>query len=89
MTAARGKQLTSLDHTIREGNSVISEPAEWNQPRKGTSDAKSESRSRSENSVNAETPRFAEGRREGRKKRLFSSAFLRALCVSALILLSL
>jgi SAM-dependent methyltransferase len=25
-TAARGKQLTSLDHTIREGNSVISDP---------------------------------------------------------------
>src|ERR1039458_5628859 len=43
----------------------------------------------SDNSVNAETQRFAEGRREGRKKRLFSSAFLRALCVSALILLSL
>ena len=26
-TAARGKQLTSLDHTIREGNSGISDPA--------------------------------------------------------------
>jgi hypothetical protein len=26
-TAARGKALTSLDHTIREGNSVISDPA--------------------------------------------------------------
>ncbi|HWQ93401.1 MAG TPA: N-6 DNA methylase, partial [Clostridia bacterium] len=26
-TAARGKRLTSLDHTIREGNSVISDPA--------------------------------------------------------------
>jgi hypothetical protein len=26
-TAARGKQLTSLDHTIREGKSVISDPA--------------------------------------------------------------
>ena len=26
-TAARGKGLTSLDHTIREGNSVISDPA--------------------------------------------------------------
>ncbi len=26
-TAARGKVLTSLDHTIREGNSVISDPA--------------------------------------------------------------
>ncbi len=26
-TAARGKQPTSLDHTIREGNSVISDPA--------------------------------------------------------------
>jgi hypothetical protein len=26
-TAARGKRLTSLDHTIREGNSIISEPA--------------------------------------------------------------
>jgi hypothetical protein len=26
-TAARGKQLASLDHTIREGNSVISDPA--------------------------------------------------------------
>ena len=25
-TAARGKQLTSLDHTIREGNSVVSDP---------------------------------------------------------------
>jgi hypothetical protein len=25
-TAARGKQLTNLDHTIREGNSVISDP---------------------------------------------------------------
>jgi hypothetical protein len=43
----------------------------------------------SDNSINAETQRFAEGRREGRKKRLFSSAFLRVLCVSALILLSL
>jgi hypothetical protein len=26
-TAARGKRLTSLDHTIREGNSTISDPA--------------------------------------------------------------
>ena len=26
-TTARGKQLTSLDHTIREGNRVISDPA--------------------------------------------------------------
>jgi hypothetical protein len=26
-TAARGKRLTGLDHTIREGNSVISDPA--------------------------------------------------------------
>ena len=26
-TAARGKQLTSLDHTIREGNSIISNKA--------------------------------------------------------------
>ena len=26
-TAAPGKQLTSLDHTICEGNSVISDPA--------------------------------------------------------------
>jgi hypothetical protein len=26
-TAARGKQLTSLDHTIREGNSVVSDRA--------------------------------------------------------------
>ncbi len=26
-TAARGKQLTSLDHTIREGNSVVDDPA--------------------------------------------------------------
>ena len=26
-TAARGKQLTSLDHTTREGNSIISDPA--------------------------------------------------------------
>src|ERR1035441_3432711 len=60
----------------------------WNQPRKGARDAARHSGSRSQNSVNAETQRFAEGRREGRKKRLFSSAFLRALCVSALILLS-
>src|ERR1039457_6771459 len=61
----------------------------WNQPRKGARAAARHSRSRSQNSLNAETQRFAEGRREGRKKRLFSSAFLRALCVSALILLSL
>jgi hypothetical protein len=27
MTAMRGKQLTRLDHTIREANSVISDPA--------------------------------------------------------------
>src|ERR1017187_219230 len=60
----------------------------WNQPRKGARDAARQSRNRSQNSLNAETLRFAEGRREGRKKRLFSSAFLRALCVSALILLS-
>src|ERR1017187_7003385 len=60
----------------------------WNQPRKGAIDAARHSRSRSQNSLNAETQRFAEGRREGRKKGLFSSAFLRALCVSALILLS-
>src|ERR1035438_9181825 len=60
----------------------------WNQPRKGARDAARHSRSRSQNSLNAETQRFAEGRREGRTKRLFSSAFLRALCVSALILLS-
>jgi|ERR1035441_6348627 hypothetical protein len=33
--------------------------------------------------INAETQRFAEERRERRKKMLFSSAFLRALCVSA------
>jgi hypothetical protein len=26
-TAARGKRLTSLDHTIREGNSIISDKA--------------------------------------------------------------
>jgi hypothetical protein len=26
-TAARGKRLTSLDHTIREGNSIISDRA--------------------------------------------------------------
>jgi hypothetical protein len=26
-TAARGKRLTSLDHTVREGNSVVSDPA--------------------------------------------------------------
>src|SRR5208337_1743117 len=26
-TATRGKRLTSLDHTIREGNSIISDPA--------------------------------------------------------------
>src|ERR1017187_1763897 len=111
----------------------------WNQPRKGARDAARQSRSRSQNSLNAETQRFAarpsrnrtarsvwsawsllplsnrptpydsaskldalqtlrvavhpqkpsqpaknldycsaEGRREGRKKRLFSSAFLRA-----------
>src|ERR1035438_5998258 len=34
--------------------------------------------------INAETQRFAEKRRERRKKEIFSSAFLRALCVSAL-----
>src|ERR1035437_3029716 len=34
--------------------------------------------------INAETQRFAEERKEGRKKRFYSSAFLRALCVSAL-----
>jgi hypothetical protein len=34
--------------------------------------------------INAETQRFAEERRERRKKMLFSSALLRALCVSAL-----
>src|ERR1039458_1663340 len=44
----------------------------WNQPRKGASDAARHSRSRSQNSLNAETQRFAEGRREGRKKRLYS-----------------
>jgi hypothetical protein len=27
-TAARGKRLTSLDHTIREGNSIISDPGD-------------------------------------------------------------
>ena len=32
--------------------------------------------------INAETQRFAEGRREGRKNRAFSSAFLRALCAA-------
>jgi hypothetical protein len=42
----------------------------WNQPRKGARDAARHSRSRSQNSLNAETQRFAEGRREGRKKRL-------------------
>src|ERR1017187_9431145 len=34
--------------------------------------------------INAETQRFAEERRERRKKMLFSSALLCALCVSAL-----
>src|ERR1035441_8175261 len=34
--------------------------------------------------VNAETQRFAEERRERRKKIIFSSALVRALCVSAL-----
>src|ERR1035438_3914399 len=34
--------------------------------------------------INAETQRFAEERRERGMKALFSSAFLRALCVSAL-----
>ena len=33
--------------------------------------------------INAETQRFAEERRERGKKKLFSSAFLRALCVKA------
>src|ERR1035438_6233232 len=33
--------------------------------------------------INAETQRFAEERRERRKKMLFSSALLRALCVKA------
>ena len=110
----------------------------WNQPRKGARDAARHSRSRSQNSLNAETQRSSarpsrnleakpvltqrrrgtrrnaekktslrlsanlcasalnpsqpasksgysgtEGRREGRKKRLFSSAFLRALCVDS------
>jgi hypothetical protein len=34
--------------------------------------------------INAETQRFAEECRERKKQKLFSSAFLRALCVSAL-----
>jgi hypothetical protein len=34
--------------------------------------------------INAETQRFAEERRERRRKMLFSSALLCALCVSAL-----
>ena len=34
-TAARGKQLTSLDHTIREGNSVISDKAVHLRPSTG------------------------------------------------------
>jgi hypothetical protein len=34
--------------------------------------------------INAETQRFAEERRERGRKALFSSVFLRALCVSAL-----
>ena len=34
--------------------------------------------------INAETQRFAEERRERGRKALFASAFLRALCVSAL-----
>ena len=34
-TAACGKQLTSLDHTISEGNSVISDPAAQRQPGTG------------------------------------------------------
>jgi hypothetical protein len=37
--------------------------------------------------INAETLRFAKERRERGKKKLFSSAFLRALCVSALRLI--
>ena len=37
--------------------------------------------------INAETQRFAEERRERGMKALFSSAFLRALCVSALRLI--
>src|ERR1019366_1310817 len=37
--------------------------------------------------INAETQRFAEERRERGRKALFSSAFLRALCVSALRLI--
>ena len=111
----------------------------WNQPRKGARDAARHSRSRSQNSLNAETQRFAarqsrnleakpvltqrrrgtrrnaekktslrlsanlcasalnpsqpasksgyssaEGRREGRKKRLFSSAFLRPSSIALL-----
>src|ERR1035441_10609009 len=56
----------------------------WNQPRKGARDAARQSRSRSQNSLNAETQRFAEGRKEGRKKRLFSSAFLRPSSIALL-----
>src|ERR1035441_8357430 len=37
--------------------------------------------------INAETQRFAEERRERGRKALFCSAFLRALCVSALRLI--
>jgi hypothetical protein len=33
--------------------------------------------------INAKTQRFAEERREGRNNKFYSTAFLRALCVSA------
>jgi hypothetical protein len=36
-------ELTSLDHTIREGNSIISGRAAHHKPRKGARDAKRES----------------------------------------------
>src|ERR1017187_7132442 len=77
----------------------------WNQPRKGARDAARHSRSRSQNSLNAETQRFAARpsrnleakpvltqRRRGTRRNAEKKTSLRLsanLCASALILLSL
>ena len=53
-------------------------PAQVN--RRDVKSAERQSRGRSQTRLNAETRRFAEGRRERGQKRVFSSAFLRALC---------
>jgi hypothetical protein len=55
--------------------------------RSGTSRERAQETQRGKAAAEVKTV-LTQRRREGRKKRLFSSAFLRALCVSALILLS-